>query len=102
PADLADRLGQVCEEVEVEGRGALVEQEAEDQQQWQHDEARRHRRGHAHERALRATRAGAQARPTSTAPPTDHTSSRASPFTATVSTKSSKPISISAARYRSD
>src|SRR4029077_20083820 len=98
PAVLAHRLRQMREEIDVDGRRALEQQEPEDQQERRNHERRRQRGEPAHHPLDDAPGARGHSRTTLTAPPTDHTSSRASPFTATVTRKSSRPTSISAER----
>ena len=97
-AFLADGLRQVREELDVDGRGALEEEEGEDQHEREDHEPGRQRGEAAHHVVHDAPAAGRHSRVTLTAPPTDHTSRRASAFTATVTRKSSRPTSISAAR----
>src|SRR5262245_43911166 len=99
----SDRLRQMHEEVDVDRRGALVEEKAEDQEQRKHDEERGQQRQRAHTRVdqppepyrhqSRAPRAG---------PPTLHTRRRAIALTTIVTSRRSKPISTSAETYRSD
>src|SRR5262249_6275835 len=101
-ADLADGPGQMREEVYIHRRRALPEQKAEDQEQWQHDEAGRRGGQPGHHDVHGATRWRRHSRTSLTGPPTDHTRSRASALTTTVTMKSKRPISISAARYSSD
>src|SRR5262249_57231079 len=95
-ADFADRLGQVREEIDVDRRRALPEQEAEDQKQRQDHEARGEGCEAPHEDVDGPPSAGPHSPPTFHPPPTDHTSNRAIAFTTMVSTKTNSPISLSA------
>src|SRR5215510_9266653 len=97
-ADLTDGSGQMREEVYIHRRRALPEQKAEDQEQWQHDEAGRRRGQPGHHDVHGATGRRGHSRTSLIGPPTDHTRSRASALTTTVTMKSKRPIWISAER----
>src|SRR5205807_9293362 len=98
-ARLAHRRREVDEEGHVEGRAPPKDEEAENQHERQEDDEGRQGREDVHHRVGGAADGDtAHSRTSFTAPPTLHTRSRASAFTATVTTKSRSPISMSAAR----
>src|SRR2546428_642203 len=101
-ASAAHGLGQGGEEVPVDGRCPLVEQETEEEEERQDDGQGGPRRQRRHRQIDPSPRPSAHSRTCFTAPPTLQTRRRARAFTITVTANRSSPISMSAPRYKSD
>src|SRR5262249_61134771 len=90
--------GKRRKEMKLHRRRARPEQEREDQEQRHHPQPGGGGGQPGHHDVEGAARSRRHSRIALTGPPTDHTSRRASALTTTVTTKSKRPISISAAR----